>query len=90
LHLLFHKDLTLEKLKVLNPHLEEGNLEVGTEVQVREMNKEDGKVYHTIEPGNTLYGIAELYDGVTVNEIMNLNPDIEPRSLSIGSEIRVK
>lgn len=38
---------------------------------------------HQVQPGETLLGIADEYD-VTADEIMALNPDVEPDLLQVG------
>ena len=43
---------------------------------------------YTIEGGDTLQTIAEQY-GTTVEELLVLNPDIDPTALQIGQTIRV-
>ena len=42
-----------------------------------------------IEAGDTLAVIADRYE-TTVEELLVLNPDIDPVSLTIGQRIRVK
>jgi LysM repeat protein len=43
---------------------------------------------YTIEAGDTLQTIADQY-GTTVEELLALNPDIDPTALQIGQTIRV-
>lgn len=45
--------------------------------------------FYVIEAGDTLAVIADRYD-TTVEELLVLNPDIDPVSLTIGQRIRVK
>ncbi len=44
--------------------------------------------YHVIQTGDTLGDIALRYD-TTVEELMRLNPDIDPTALRPGDRIRV-
>ena len=44
--------------------------------------------YYVIETGDTLGGIASSYD-TTVEELMSLNPDLDPNALQPGTRIRV-
>jgi LysM repeat protein len=44
--------------------------------------------YHTIESGDTLGSIALEYD-TTVEELVRLNPDVDPTALRPGDRIRV-
>ena len=44
--------------------------------------------YYTVESGDTLGGIAAK-EGTTVEELLRLNPGIDPTALHIGQKIRV-
>ncbi|CAN5353777.1 hypothetical protein BH18ACT12_BH18ACT12_21830 [soil metagenome] len=44
--------------------------------------------YYEIESGDTLGSIAEKY-GTTVEELMQLNPGIDPTTLRVGDRVRV-
>jgi len=44
--------------------------------------------YYVIESGDTLGGIAESYD-TTVEQLLTLNPDLDPSALQPGARIRV-
>ena len=46
------------------------------------------KKTYTVQPGDTLAGIAEE-TGVAIEELERLNPGIDSSSLSIGQEIRL-
>ena len=48
-----------------------------------------GAEYYVVESGDTLGSIAEKYS-TTVDELMTLNPGIDPTALHIGQKIRVK
>lgn len=50
---------------------------------------EEGALYHTIEKGNTLSGIAKKY-GTTVNRLCQLNGITINTTLQIGKKIRIK
>lgn len=45
--------------------------------------------YYEIEPGDTLAVVAEQFD-TTVEQLLVLNPDLDPVALTIGQRIRVK
>ena len=49
--------------------------------------EEEGE-YYVIQSGDTLGSIAVEYD-TTVEELMRLNPDVDPTALSVGQRIRV-
>ena len=44
--------------------------------------------YYIVESGDTLGAIAAKYD-TTVNELLTLNPDVDPSALQPGQRIRV-
>ena len=45
--------------------------------------------FYKIQAGDTLAVVAEQYD-TTVEQLMTLNPDVDPVALTIGQRIRVK
>jgi LysM repeat protein len=45
--------------------------------------------YYAVQSGDTLGSIAQKY-GTTVDELMTLNPGIDPTALDIGQKLRVK
>ena len=48
-----------------------------------------GAEYYMVQSGDTLGSIAQKYS-TTVDELMTLNPGIDPTTLPIGQRIRVK
>ena len=48
-----------------------------------------GAQYYLVQSGDTLGSIAEKYS-TTVDELMTLNPGIDPTAMHIGQRIRVK
>ena len=48
-----------------------------------------GAEYYVVQSGDTLGSIAEKYS-TTVDELMTLNPGIDPTALNIGQRVRVK
>lgn len=49
----------------------------------------DGAEFYVIQPGDTLAVIADRYD-TTVEQLLVLNPDLDPVALTVGERIRVK
>jgi D-alanyl-D-alanine carboxypeptidase len=47
-------------------------------------------VYHTVAPGDTLFNIAQRYQGVTVAELKSLNRIKDTRNLKPGMKLKVK
>ncbi|WP_226668867.1 LysM peptidoglycan-binding domain-containing protein [Metabacillus litoralis] len=93
--------VSVNDLYDLNEGIDPYNLMIGSEVNVmmdehsnsdnnsNDSDNENNVEYHTVQPGNTFYGIASVYDGVTVDEIMEANPNVDPTELTIGSQITI-
>jgi LysM repeat protein len=47
-----------------------------------------GAQYYEIQSGDTLGAIAAKYD-TTVDQLLTLNPDVDPNALHVGDRIRV-
>lgn len=91
-----HAGVTLQDLYDWNPGIDPYNLQVGSEIRVQppednsdEDNDSSREVYHTVAPGDTLYGLAQLHAGVTLQDLYDWNPGIDPLNLQVGDEIRV-
>ncbi|MDL4843123.1 LysM peptidoglycan-binding domain-containing protein [Aquibacillus rhizosphaerae] len=89
-------DVSTDELINLNSDLDPQMIPVGTEIQLDANENNNGNenttgemVSHTVQPGNTLLGIASLYDGVTLDNIYQLNEGIDPYNLMVGSEVTV-
>jgi LysM repeat protein len=48
----------------------------------------NGQRTYTVRPGDTLAAIAEQ-TGVSVEQLQELNPDLDPNSMSVGDEIKL-
>ncbi|MBA3733657.1 MAG: LysM peptidoglycan-binding domain-containing protein [Actinobacteria bacterium] len=48
-----------------------------------------GAEYYAVQSGDTLGSIAQKYN-TTVDELMTLNPGVDPTALTVGQKIRVK
>lgn len=46
-------------------------------------------IYHTVQPGDTLWGIAQNYPGVSVDDLKRLNANKNFRHLTVGEKIKV-
>lgn len=46
--------------------------------------------YHTVRTGDTLWDIAKLYDGVSVEQIKRLNKGLDAKDLKLGQKIRIQ
>jgi LysM repeat protein len=47
------------------------------------------KRFYTVKPGDTPSGIAEK-TGVALEEILSLNPTLDPQTLTVGTKIRLR
>jgi LysM repeat protein len=63
--------------------------QAGTTTTATETTITPGAEYHVVQSGDTLGSIAEKY-GTTVDELMTLNPGIDPTAMHIGQRVRVK
>jgi len=45
-------------------------------------------VYHVVQPGDTLWDIAKRYDGVTVQQIKDVN-QLNSNNLKVGTKLKV-
>jgi LysM repeat protein len=52
--------------------------------------KETASDFAIIKEGDTLWGIASEHKGITVNDLIKLNPQIEPQELQIGDKVYLK
>ena len=50
---------------------------------------EPGDLFYVIEAGDTLAAIAEEHD-TTVEQLLVLNPELDPVALTVGQRIRVE
>ncbi|WP_421383867.1 D-alanyl-D-alanine carboxypeptidase family protein [Bacillus salacetis] len=91
-------NITLEKLKSLNPEINPRYLQVGDTIQLPgsgstqpstpdEGTTESGT--YVIQPGDTFWEIASKYDNVTTQELMDANPSLSPTSLQVGDTITI-
>lgn len=46
--------------------------------------------YYTVRPGDTLWDIANKYDGVSIDQIKQLNNGLKENKLSVGQKIKIK
>ena len=96
-------DISVDVLLQANPGLNPQTLQIGQAVNVPEPGTTLvptptvspsptatvlGPQVHVIESGDSLLGIANLY-GVTVDDLMLANPDVDPVRMAIGQELRI-
>lgn len=81
--------VTVDDLVRLNPDVDPYELTIGSEIVVVDYTQEqvEDYLYHTVQPGNTFNEIASVYDGVSVEDLFEANPNVDPYELTIGSKI---
>jgi D-alanyl-D-alanine carboxypeptidase len=47
-------------------------------------------VYHTVQPGDTLWSIAQRYEGISVNDIKRVNNIHNSKTLRPGTKLKIK
>ncbi len=47
-------------------------------------------LYHVVQPGDTLWSIAQRYDGISADEIKKVNRIYNPRGLKPGTRLKIK
>ena len=57
--------------------------------RARPAARRDGRRTYTVRPGDVLSVIAER-NGVSVEQILRLNPNIDPQSLRAGQRLRLR
>lgn len=61
---------------------------VQTTVTQQVVHDEKNFIYHTLQPGETIYSLSRKY-GVTESEVINSNPGIDIYKLSTGAELAI-
>ena len=47
-------------------------------------------MYHTVQPGDTLWGIANMYPGISVDDLKRLNSSVMSHGLKPGQKLKIK
>lgn len=79
-------------LQQLNPDLDAHALQIGTEINLPTVKQEapqDEKRYYTIRSGDTFWGLEDAWQ-LGHGTLQQLNSELDPRRLTIGSNIRIK
>lgn len=82
-------DVTIDEILEANPLITDpNNLRVGQIIciPVEEPGPECAGVVYIVRAGDTLYAIARRYN-MTINDLLEANPGIDPNRLEIGQEI---
>jgi membrane-bound lytic murein transglycosylase D len=54
-----------------------------------ELNKECGCIYYVVQPGDTLWNIAERYNGVTLDKLKADNRSLFSRPIKVGDVVKI-
>ena len=52
-------------------------------------NEREGFIYYTIRKGDTLWDVAQRYDGVTMDDLKSENSHLNFKKLKTGTKIRI-
>ncbi|HEV7274912.1 MAG TPA: LysM peptidoglycan-binding domain-containing protein [Devosiaceae bacterium] len=83
----------LSDLKVANPQIDVNDIPVGTRLTIPGATGGDGETArrqasYEVEPGDTLFSLANRY-GISVDALLEANPDLDPDDLEIGHSIHI-
>ena len=60
------------------------------ETKVAEQPANNMALYHTVQPGDTLWGIANMYPGISVDDLKRLNSSLMSHGLKPGQKLKIK
>ncbi|NNE55828.1 MAG: LysM peptidoglycan-binding domain-containing protein, partial [Flavobacteriales bacterium] len=60
------------------------------EVKLPVLSNDGAFKYHVVQKGDTLWDIAKIYDGVTVDQLLQLNNGVNNKRLKPGQKIKVQ
>jgi LysM repeat protein len=67
---------------------------VASKTPVKNSKPADAKVkqyvYHVVQPGDTLWSIAQRYDGISVDELKRVNKISNSKNLKPGTKLKIK
>ncbi len=86
--------VTVDQIKALNPTID-NNLRIGQTIIIPQEKaataspESSDYIYHTIQPKETLYAVAKLYN-TSMQDVIDENPGLSNLNFSIGKIIRIK
>lgn len=80
-------EVPIEDLYEMNPNVNPYQLSIGSELNIGDYATD---AHHTVTPGNSFYNIANLYEGVTLEDLYEWNPDTDPYTLQPGDHVQIK
>ncbi len=67
----------------------EEKTETPEKVEVQKSTNSEGSKVHIVQSGDTLWDIAKLYPGVSINDIKSANSGLDSRKLKPGQKIKI-
>ncbi|MCA0969330.1 LysM peptidoglycan-binding domain-containing protein [Halobacillus litoralis] len=80
-----YKDTTLEEIYQWNPEVQANRLRVGDELTFYISSP----LYHTVQEGDTFYSLVRDHPEVTLRDLFHYNQDLDPYSLSTGTDVQL-
>jgi len=77
-----------DKLTIYTSNAPESKSVTTASAATKSISKNDFK-YHVIQPGDTLWDIAKKYNGITVNDLKQMNNNLNIKHLKPGMKIKV-
>lgn len=74
---------------LVGKHLETASIQSETKVAEQPSNNM-AYTYHTVQPGDTLWGIANMYPGISVDDLKRLNSSLMSHGLKPGQKLKIK
>ncbi|MFC5711603.1 LysM peptidoglycan-binding domain-containing protein [Thalassorhabdus alkalitolerans] len=80
--------VSVSDLQAINNGLDPYNLQPGTMINLNEQSDSTGS--HTVQEGETFYSIASQYEGVSAQQLMEKNSDLDPYNLQPGTTVLIE
>lgn len=79
-----------QRLTLYTTHIPKENPETENPGTPSKTTSDNEYVYHIVQKGDTLWHIANKYDGVSIDQIRDLNADLDEKALHSGQRIKIK
>lgn len=84
-------DMSVDELVAANPSSDNGVSQGDVLIIPQSGTRADGAgmIYHTIQPGESMYSVSKQYN-TTIEALLELNPGIYPNNFIVGDVIKIK